>query len=89
MAQYIKKPVVINAIKWTGFNLSECEEFLGSDFLSHKQERCPNGKNDIWIKTLEGEHVASKGDYIVRGVKGEHYACKPDIFAMTYEEVMK
>lgn len=39
------------------------------------------------IKTLEGEHVATIGDYIIRGVKGEFYPCKPDIFEATYEPV--
>lgn len=37
------------------------------------------------IPTLEGEMVASLGDWIIRGVKGELYPCKPDIFAATYE----
>ena len=32
------------------------------------------------IKTLEGEHIASVGDYIIKGVNGEFYPCKPDIF---------
>jgi hypothetical protein len=41
-----------------------------------------------WVDTLEGKHVVCPGDYIITGVKGEHYPCKPDIFAMTYEEVL-
>jgi len=39
----------------------------------------------LMIKTLEGDMIASKGDYIIRGVKGEYYPCKPDIFEMTYD----
>ena len=42
-------------------------------------------EEDLWIGTLEGNTVASPGDWIIRGVKGELYACKPDIFAETYE----
>jgi hypothetical protein len=41
-----------------------------------------------WIFTLEGGHIVTPGDYIITGVKGEHYPCKPDIFALTYEEVV-
>lgn len=41
--------------------------------------------NQLWIKTLEGGHIASPGDWIIRGVKGEFYPCKPDIFASTYD----
>jgi hypothetical protein len=40
-----------------------------------------------YIKTLEGNHLITKGDYIITGVKGERYPCKADIFAMTYEKV--
>jgi hypothetical protein len=39
------------------------------------------------IKTLEGWHIISEGDYIITGIKGERYPCKPDIFEMTYELV--
>jgi hypothetical protein len=39
----------------------------------------------LTIRTLEGDHLASAGDWIIRGVKGEFYPCKPDIFAATYE----
>ena len=37
------------------------------------------------IRTLEGVHEASVGDYIIRCIAGEIYPCKPDIFRETYE----
>lgn len=37
------------------------------------------------IHTLEGDMIASVGDYIITGVNGEQYPCKPDIFEKTYE----
>jgi hypothetical protein len=37
------------------------------------------------IKTLEGNMLADKGDWIIKGVKGEFYLCKPDIFEATYD----
>ncbi len=37
------------------------------------------------ISTLEGNLVASPGDYIIQGIDGEYYPCKPDIFNETYE----
>lgn len=40
------------------------------------------------IGSLEGVHNVSPGDWIITGVKGERYPCKPDIFALTYEEVL-
>ncbi len=44
-------------------------------------------KEKFFIKTLEGDHLISEGDYIIKGVKGEFYPCKPDIFESTYEKV--
>ena len=51
-------------------------------YINH--ERVTGG---LIIKTLEGEHLASIGDYIIKGVQGEFYPCKPDIFEETYELV--
>ena len=42
---------------------------------------------EITIHTLEGDLMASVGDYIITGVNGEKYPWKPDIFKKTYEEV--
>lgn len=39
------------------------------------------------IHTLEGDMIASPGDYVITGVHGEKYPCKPDIFHKTYESV--
>ena len=42
---------------------------------------------ELIIKTLEGDMIASKSDWIVTGVDGEQYPVKPDIFKKTYELV--
>lgn len=42
---------------------------------------------ELIIKTLEGDMIASKGDWIVTGVDGEQYPVKPDIFKKMYELV--
>ena len=39
------------------------------------------------IHTLEGDMIASVGDFVITGLKGEKYPCKPDIFWKTYERV--
>jgi hypothetical protein len=77
---YRKKPVTIEAVEYTGLNSAEIESFTG------QQVGRETGK-PIMIKTLEGQHIASLGDFIIKGVKGEFYPCKPDIFAETYSEV--
>lgn len=41
--------------------------------------------DSLCIRTLEGNMVANKNDWVICGVKGELYPCKPDIFEATYE----
>jgi len=77
--KYIKKPVVIEAIQFTGRNSAEIHEFCGDKVLE------PIGQEYLEIVTLEGNHIANPGDFIIKGVKGEFYPCKPDIFNLTYE----
>ena len=77
--QYIKKPVVIDAVQFTGTNYSEIREFINSEF----EIKC----NGIIIRTLEGDHLARPSDYIIKGVKGEFYPCREEIFNLTYDKV--
>lgn len=81
MMKYRKKPVVIEAIQWTGNNTQQIMVWAGGSIVVIRQ---PYPEN-LTVQTLEGEHRASVGDYIIKGVKGEFYPCKPDIFEMTYE----
>lgn len=89
-----KKPVVIEAIQWTGDNLQDVREFVGDYLFEFKTQTINLKKQEvkertagIKIKTLEGDHHANIGDYIIKGVQGEFYPCKPDIFKETYEVV--
>lgn len=79
---YRKKPVVIEAVRWTGKNIDEVCFFTGR---TGGELMYDHGR--LLIKTLEGDMFAETGDYIIKGVAGEFYPCKPDIFAQTYEEV--
>jgi len=84
MAQYRKKPVVIDAMQFTDemkdrvFNFVTCNCY--PDFTD-------DGKPALRIQTLEGDMTANIGDWVIKGVKGEFYPCKPDVFEMTYEEI--
>jgi len=81
MAKYRKKPVVIEAVQWTGENGSALRAFIrGAGFVEDGGE--------IEINTLEGKMIGTIGDWIIKGVKGEFYPCKPDIFEATYEPVV-
>ena len=80
MPKFRKKPVVIEAKRFTGFNWEEIYNWIESDSGS-------GGPNGIVIETLEGKMKADVGDWIIRGVKGEFYPCKDDVFQDTYEQV--
>lgn len=84
---YVKRPVEIQAVQWTGDNKSEIKEFVGDAAQFWQLYSNDYPKYGLNIQTLEGTHYASVGDYIIRGIKGEFYPCKPDIFVQTYEEV--
>lgn len=89
MAQYRKKPVIIEAIQFNRNNWNEILEFTNNTAHTILIEKRMDGKCTCIIPTLEGEHIANEGDYIIKGVKGEYYPCKQDIFEMTYEQVNK
>lgn len=79
--KFRKKPVVVEAVQFTGHNDAEIKVF------------CPIIKDPIslsprlMIPTMEGDMLVSVGDWVIRGVKGEFYPCKPDIFAASYDKL--
>ena len=87
MSLWRKKPVVIEAFRWTGdIDQAEDPEWCvdavkaGTVWFNRTHEPC-----QMIIATLEGNHAANPGDWIIKGVQGELYPCKPDIFTATYE----
>lgn len=84
--KYRKKPVVVEAIQFTGEreNIEMIRAFSSRDIsVSWADPIMPA----LMVNTLEGKLRASVGDYIIKGVHGEFYPCKPDIFKTTYEPV--
>lgn len=90
--KFRKKPVVVEARQLTPETAEGIGQWCGAT-------KCTMGSYDsyLWgwglpieersmgIPTLEGERIASMGDWIIQGIQGEFYPCKPDIFEMTYE----
>ena len=88
--RYRKKPVEIEAVRWTGNNFEEIRQFAGQHTNIVIHDTAWNAGAGaavavLSIHTLEGDMKAEYGDYIIKGVTGEFYPCKPDIFAKTYE----
>lgn len=88
MPFFQKKPVVIEAIQYTGMNVDEIKSFVKNDCAM-------NYAGQLQIFTLEdgqngeAKHIADKNDWIIKGVEGEFYPCKPSIFDKTYEPLIK
>lgn len=86
MPMFRKIPVVVEARQFTDDSsgyavlrwINDGQHAIGREFAHWHN-------SSLMIPTLEGQHIASPGDWIIRGVAGEHYPCKPDIFARTYE----
>lgn len=91
MAQFRKKPVVIEAFQYGVDAIPDwfCDKVTSNEIITHwgTDLRQPE---DYYceIKTLEGVMRGDCYDYIIQGVKGEIYPCKPDIFLATYEAVL-
>lgn len=77
--QYRKKPVVILALKYMGYD---------EETFHIYQEFCPTLQIDqegvTWVSTLEGKMIVTPTDYIIQGVQGQFYACKQSVFEKTY-----
>lgn len=91
--KFRKKPVVIEAIQFTGHNDIVIMQFTGEKL--QKGQYRPDGLHGaqsdfipyLIIPTLEGRMKCNQFDYVIKGISGEFYPCKPDIFKKTYELV--
>jgi hypothetical protein len=100
MPLFRKKPVIIDAVQFesvsfAGHGLYKINFDTVADLPKWLRDAMMDGnivpdvveEGGLIVRTLEGSHLASPGDWIIRGVAGELYPCKPEIFAMTYEAV--
>ena len=96
--KYRKKPVIIDAVQWTGKNNREMFDFLTQDTFKNETMEISDKHfyidrhNDggLVIKTSEGDMAANIGDYVIRepfDKDRKFYPCKEDIFLQTYEKV--
>jgi len=84
MAQFRKKPVVIEATQW--FKHGDHPAVVPVPYDHPTSHHAINTGEWGWCPTLEGGHLVQPGDWIITGVQGERYPCKPEIFAATYEK---
>lgn len=99
MAEFRKKPVVIEAHQWfkNGDHPEDGTEGEGKVVRYFRHPDVPGAsvcqhcgkamRVHGWIDTLEGGHIVCPGDWIITGVAGERYPCKLYIFGATYDLV--
>ncbi len=93
MGQYVKKPIVIEAITFEEFvkhGLANAENIVDGKpwafkykghAITHEDDSC------YLLPTLEGIMRFTPEDMLITGVKGEIYSCKLDIFEETYDKI--
>lgn len=81
MAQYRKKPVVIEATQWRG---------PGHELPGVLKRVGQYGPPDCYyVITIHGQETyIAQGDWIITESDGvHHYPCKPEVFRASYEAV--
>ncbi len=81
MAKYRNNSAVVDAIQWVGQNSHEIIDFCGlANYYFPKD-------GEVYISTLEGDHMIKINDYIIKDGKGKLYSCRPGIFESTHEKI--
>ena len=89
-AKYRKRPVVIEAVQFTGDNVAEIAEFTAGGFETvdpFERSDSPEIVAEVWDYLHETWVGVKAGQWIIRGVKGEFYPHDADLFAESYERV--
>lgn len=79
MPKYIEKPMIVDAVKWTGKN---CEEIL--DFIQAKEIKHGLTNDNLIIKIFHGEIRADLGDYIIKDRLGKIFILSEHDFNASY-----
>ena len=79
MGKYRKKPVIVEAVMWTGKNKQEVLDF--GDGNIHCYNNC------MFVDTLNGQAIGSVGNYILKSTDGEYAVCTPEYFVAEYEKL--
>lgn len=85
--KYRKNPIMVDAWQWTGQTMGDAQKFYKKNGLPNWSMASIGGRTGLLIRTLEGDILCERGDWIIRGIAGEFYPCKPGIFETMYERV--
>ncbi len=89
MGRYRKKPIAVEAIRWTGANVADLDALCGIanwgtiDVADRGDD--PDHTAQVWDKLHSVWVPFADGDWVIRGIRGEFYPCKADVFEASYE----
>ena len=83
MPKFRKKPVEIEAIRFTRTNWKDVLSF--TDYKAHIFVEDDIYSLFIWSDNPKNVKNAIEGDWVIKGAKGKFRTCKPNIFQKTYE----
>ena len=87
--RYRKRPVVVEAVLYTGQNAEQVAAFTNAasfgvvDVADRSAD--PDITAEVWDKLHSTWIGVKDGQWIIRGVKGEFYPCDAAVFDETYE----
>lgn len=87
--RYRKKPIVIEAMQWTGDNTAALRSWTDGNFQPLDPEdrgANPDATAQVFVDANGVWCPIELGEWIIRDSKG-FYPCKADIFAETYDAV--
>jgi hypothetical protein len=81
MTTYRKRPVTIEAVRWTGDNIAHVHAFLGEHWLGLSGDA-----QSVMLPTLHGPVPAEPGAWICKGPR-DFWPVDDETFTETYELV--
>lgn len=94
MPFFRKKPVIVEAIQWTGQNTDDIRKFVGESspgecrfLLMSEIFGSMSSPAIIYDDVQRGYVPVNLNDWIIRGVKGEFYPCADNVMRLTYVHV--
>lgn len=85
--KYRKRPVVIDAMQWTGNNAAALADWCGNHFYERSQSECADGFTaSLFVKANANWLGIETGEWIAKDSQG-FYPIKDAVFGETYEHV--
>lgn len=88
--KFRKRPVEVEAVRWTGDNEAELSAFAGSCFEAvdpEDRDDDPDMTGSIYDKLHSTWVKVYTGQWVIKGIRGEFYPIDEMVLAETYDQV--